>query len=235
MYLLNILHLRIYFILLFSWVIVNIKLLVHAKATIKSSWEISFIYPVISRLSCLVSVGNHEAGKFHPPACSAVTVRCNLTLNVYRLGQVLFLPVSHYSEYSKICRREKRSLDPSLYGLVTEFYQIHALQLHYTINVLRCIYTNLQATELLLERCMSTAVSPMGPGDAMRRFFEALSSGICLPGGPGLSDPCEKDPVDAFANLNPQTREILTSYSQVWLSCSTLIYLFSSAPIMQYH
>ena len=36
---------------------------------------------------------------------------------------------------------------------------------------------------------MSTAVSPMGPGDAMRRFFESISSGLVLPGmfGPMIS------------------------------------------------
>ena len=29
---------------------------------------------------------------------------------------------------------------------------------------------------------MVTAVSPMGPGDAMRRLFECLASGLVLPG-----------------------------------------------------
>ncbi|KAF6022308.1 ZFR [Bugula neritina] len=73
------------------------------------------------------------------------------------------------------------------------------------------------AMELLLERCMTTAVSPMGPGDALRRFFESLASGLILPGGPGLSDPCEKDPIDSFHSLNPQSRENLTSYAQLCL------------------
>jgi len=64
---------------------------------------------------------------------------------------------------------------------------------------------------------MVTAVSPMGPGDALRRFFECLASGLVLPGGPGLSDPCEKEPIDVFGKLNLQSRENLTAYAQASL------------------
>uniref|UniRef100_I3K8V0 Zinc finger RNA-binding protein n=2 Tax=Oreochromis TaxID=8139 RepID=I3K8V0_ORENI len=52
------------------------------------------------------------------------------------------------------------------------------------------------------------------PGDALRRVFECISSGILLPGGPGLVDPCEKKPVDTLATLGEQQREDITSSAQ---------------------
>jgi zinc finger RNA-binding protein len=45
--------------------------------------------------------------------------------------------------------------------------------------------------------------------------MEALASGILLPGGPGLLDPCEKDPSDAAGNMLPQQREDITASAQV--------------------
>lgn len=69
--------------------------------------------------------------------------------------------------------------------------------------------------ELLTEKVLSSAGGPMPPGEALRRILEALSSGILLPQGPGLLDPCEKEPVDASACLTPQQREDLTASAQV--------------------
>ena len=40
---------------------------------------------------------------------------------------------------------------------------------------------------------------------------------MMVAGGPGLSDPCEKEPVDVFGKLNIQSRENLTAYAQVSL------------------
>ena len=37
---------------------------------------------------------------------------------------------------------------------------------------------------------------------------------MMIAGGPGLSDPCEKEPVDVFGKLNIQSRENLTAYAQ---------------------
>jgi len=54
----------------------------------------------------------------------------------------------------------------------------------------------------------------MSPGDALRRVFEALASGILLPGGPGLYDPCEKEPTDAASSLTNQEREDITASAQ---------------------
>ena len=38
--------------------------------------------------------------------------------------------------------------------------------------------------------------------------------GLLLPDSPGLLDPCEKEPRDAFSNLSPQQREDITSAAQ---------------------
>ncbi|XP_033750021.1 zinc finger RNA-binding protein-like isoform X2 [Pecten maximus] len=70
------------------------------------------------------------------------------------------------------------------------------------------------AMELLVEKCVSSGGAKMSPGDALRRVFECLASGLLLPGGPGLYDPCEKDPADAAASLTPQEREDITASAQ---------------------
>lgn len=54
----------------------------------------------------------------------------------------------------------------------------------------------------------------MSPGDALRRVFECIASGILLPGGPGLYDPCEKEPRDCAAELSAQEREDITASAQ---------------------
>ncbi|XP_021917976.1 zinc finger RNA-binding protein-like [Zootermopsis nevadensis] len=73
---------------------------------------------------------------------------------------------------------------------------------------------NSWAMELLVEKVISSAAQPLSPGDALRRIMEALASGILLPGGPGLLDPCEKDPSDAAGNMLPQQREDITASAQ---------------------
>jgi zinc finger RNA-binding protein len=55
------------------------------------------------------------------------------------------------------------------------------------------------------------------PGEAFRHILESIASGLILPGGAGLADPCEKDPVDALAGLSCQEREDITSSAQVIL------------------
>lgn len=69
--------------------------------------------------------------------------------------------------------------------------------------------------ELLCEKVLSSTNVLLSPGDGLRRVFEGISSGLLLPGGPGLLDPCEKDPVDAAAYLTPQQREDITASAQV--------------------
>ncbi|NXE27606.1 ZFR protein, partial [Ardeotis kori] len=76
------------------------------------------------------------------------------------------------------------------------------------------------AMELLVEKAISSATGPQSPGDALRRVFECMSSGIILKGnltvvgGPGLLDPCEKDPFDTLAVMTDQQREDITSSAQ---------------------
>ncbi|XP_074649610.1 zinc finger RNA-binding protein-like [Tubulanus polymorphus] len=70
------------------------------------------------------------------------------------------------------------------------------------------------AMELLVEKCVGSGGPSMSPGDALRRVFECIASGILLPGGPGLYDPCEKDATDAAASLTNQEREDITASAQ---------------------
>ncbi|XP_016983936.1 zinc finger RNA-binding protein [Drosophila rhopaloa] len=70
--------------------------------------------------------------------------------------------------------------------------------------------------ELLVEKVISSAGFPISPGDCMRRIMEALSSGFLI-NGPGLLDPCEKDPTDALLDLTKQEREDLTVSAQLFL------------------
>ena len=39
-----------------------------------------------------------------------------------------------------------------------------------------------QAMELLVEKCVSSGGGQMSPGDALRRVFECIASGLLLPG-----------------------------------------------------
>lgn len=73
-----------------------------------------------------------------------------------------------------------------------------------------------------MEKVLSSSPPPpLSPGEALRRVMEALASGIMLPGGPGLLDPCEKEPVDAAGLLNAQQREDITASAQVGSFTST--------------
>ncbi|XP_037115342.1 zinc finger RNA-binding protein isoform X1 [Syngnathus acus] len=73
------------------------------------------------------------------------------------------------------------------------------------------------AMELLVEKAISSAAAPLSPGDALRRVFECISSGILLSGGPGLMDPCEKSAVDTLEAIGEQEREDITLSAQVAL------------------
>ena len=48
----------------------------------------------------------------------------------------------------------------------------------------------------------------------MMRYVHGFIGGILLPDASGISDPCEKEPQDAFANLNSQQREDITAAAQ---------------------
>ncbi|XP_023235215.1 zinc finger RNA-binding protein-like isoform X1 [Centruroides sculpturatus] len=70
------------------------------------------------------------------------------------------------------------------------------------------------AMELLVEKVISSSGQPLSPGDALRRVLEAVAAGLLLPGGPGLFDPCEKEPLDAAGCLTSQEREDITASAQ---------------------
>lgn len=70
--------------------------------------------------------------------------------------------------------------------------------------------------ELIIEKVISSAGMPLSPGDCMRRVMEGVASGILI-NGPGILDPCEKDPHDAIKNLTKQQREDLTVSAQQFL------------------
>jgi len=70
--------------------------------------------------------------------------------------------------------------------------------------------------ELLTEKVIASAGVPLSPGDCLRRIMECLSSGFILC-GPGLMDPCEKEPVDALNGLSKQQREDITQQAQQFL------------------
>jgi len=71
------------------------------------------------------------------------------------------------------------------------------------------------AIELLTEKAINSAGMPVSPGEALRIVLEVLGTGLILPTGPGLLDPCEKETCDAVGTLNNQAREDITSYAQV--------------------
>ena len=67
-----------------------------------------------------------------------------------------------------------------------------------------------------MQKCIVTANSDFTkPGDMFRRVMECVASGLFLPTGPGLSDPCEKGLVDAAAGLRAQDRVNITLSAQV--------------------
>ncbi|XP_044125025.1 spermatid perinuclear RNA-binding protein isoform X1 [Bufo gargarizans] len=68
--------------------------------------------------------------------------------------------------------------------------------------------------EIICEKAIGTCNRPLGAGEALRRVMECLASGIILPGGPGLHDPCEREPTDALAYMTVKEREEITQSAQ---------------------
>uniref|UniRef100_A0A3P8U200 Uncharacterized protein n=1 Tax=Amphiprion percula TaxID=161767 RepID=A0A3P8U200_AMPPE len=68
--------------------------------------------------------------------------------------------------------------------------------------------------ELICEKAIATCNRPLGPGEALRRVMECIASGILLPGGPGVHDPCEREPTDVLSDLNAQQADAITHSAQ---------------------
>ncbi|XP_042344546.1 spermatid perinuclear RNA-binding protein-like [Plectropomus leopardus] len=69
--------------------------------------------------------------------------------------------------------------------------------------------------ELICEKAIATCNRPLGPGEALRRVMECIASGILLPGGPGVHDPCEREPTDVLSDLSTQQADAITHSAQV--------------------
>ncbi|KAK2838109.1 hypothetical protein Q5P01_015321 [Channa striata] len=68
--------------------------------------------------------------------------------------------------------------------------------------------------ELICEKAIATCNRPLGPGEALRRVMECIASGILLPGGPGIHDPCEREPTDVLSDLSGQQADAITHSAQ---------------------
>uniref|UniRef100_A0A8C1WZI8 Spermatid perinuclear RNA-binding protein n=1 Tax=Cyprinus carpio TaxID=7962 RepID=A0A8C1WZI8_CYPCA len=68
--------------------------------------------------------------------------------------------------------------------------------------------------ELICEKAIATCNRPLGAGEALRRVMECLASGILLPGGPGLHDPCEKEPTNTLSSMTDEEAEAITYNAQ---------------------
>ncbi|XP_061881149.1 spermatid perinuclear RNA-binding protein-like isoform X3 [Entelurus aequoreus] len=68
--------------------------------------------------------------------------------------------------------------------------------------------------ELICEKAVATCSDPTGPAEALRCVMECIASGILLPGGPGVQDPCEKEPTDTVGHLSSQQADAVTHSAQ---------------------
>ncbi|XP_016141489.1 spermatid perinuclear RNA-binding protein-like [Sinocyclocheilus grahami] len=73
--------------------------------------------------------------------------------------------------------------------------------------------------ELICEKAIATCNRPLGAGEALRRVMECLASGILLPGGPGLHDPCEKELTNTLSAMTDEQAEAITYNAQVQAVC----------------
>lgn len=65
--------------------------------------------------------------------------------------------------------------------------------------------------------------------------MECLASGILLPGGPGLHDPCERDPTDALSYMTTQQKEDITHSAQHALRLSAFGQIYKVLEMDLFH
>lgn len=70
------------------------------------------------------------------------------------------------------------------------------------------------ALELLVQKALDSASTPLSPAEATRRVLECIASGVLLSDGPGLQDPCQKEAFDVLESLTNQEREDITANAQ---------------------
>ncbi|XP_077573885.1 zinc finger RNA-binding protein [Stigmatopora nigra] len=106
-----------------------------------------------------------------------------------------------------------------------KWFQARANGLQYCVVIIRVLRDLCQrvplwakvptwAMELLVEKVISSADGQLNPGEALRRVLECIAAGILLSGGPGLLDPCEKEPTDVLDCMGVQDREDVTARAQ---------------------
>ncbi|XP_077331788.1 zinc finger RNA-binding protein 2 [Lithobates pipiens] len=106
-----------------------------------------------------------------------------------------------------------------------QWFQSHASDLQSCVIVIR-IFRDLRqrvsvwralsdwALELLVQKALSSASTPLSPAEATRRVLECIASGVLLSDGPGLQDPCQEEPFDVLESLTNQEREDITANAQ---------------------
>lgn len=134
-------------------------------------------------------------------------------------------------QVNKQCSEDLLPREPCLQALAAlrhaKWFQARATGLQSCVMIMRImrdlcqripIWGNISqwATELLIEKVISSAGGPLSPGECIRRVMEAIASSILI-NGPGLLDPCEKEPEDALTNLSKQQREDITVSAQMFL------------------
>merc|ERR1719431_29432 len=71
------------------------------------------------------------------------------------------------------------------------------------------------ATELLVERALVSADRNLSPSCALMRVMEVVASGLLMPDGQGVQDPCEREEINVFNHLSLQIREDITKQAQL--------------------
>ena len=71
------------------------------------------------------------------------------------------------------------------------------------------------ATELLVERSIYSADRNLSPSSALKRVMEVVASGLLMPDGQGIKDPCEREETNVFDCLTKQMREDITKQAQL--------------------
>ncbi|KAM5192093.1 zinc finger RNA-binding protein 2 isoform 2-T2 [Mantella aurantiaca] len=104
-----------------------------------------------------------------------------------------------------------------------QWFQLHASDLKSCVIVIR-IFRDLRqrvsvwralsdwAMELIVQKALSSV--SLSPGEATVRVLECIASGVLLPDGPGIQDPCQKEMFDVLASLTNQECEDITANAQ---------------------
>ena len=73
------------------------------------------------------------------------------------------------------------------------------------------------AIELLVERALFSAGRNLSPSSALMRIMEVVASGLLMPDGQGIKDPCEREETSVFSHMTLQMKEDVTKQAQLEL------------------